>query len=39
MWMWTREGRVGVHHNFAPIFYLLGVNGIRGHNGPVWMVG
>jgi hypothetical protein len=38
MWMWTREGRVGVHHNFAPICYL-GVNGIRGHNGPVWMVG
>jgi hypothetical protein len=24
------RGRAGAHHNFAPIFYLLGVNGIRG---------
>jgi hypothetical protein len=22
--------RAGVHHNFAPICYFLGVNGIRG---------
>jgi hypothetical protein len=28
---WKRE-RTGVHHNFAPICYLLGVNGIRVQN-------
>jgi hypothetical protein len=31
MWMEERE-RTGVHHNFAPICYLLGVNGIRVPN-------
>jgi hypothetical protein len=27
---WERES--GTHHKFAPIWYLLGVNGIRGQN-------